>query len=133
MPRAERDALEGSLAAEGAEVAEVGPRSVLGALRNPRVLAMTWVYFGIVYGLYALTFFLPTIVKGFAAQYGTTFSTVQQGLITAIPYACGVVAMVVWTNRAGSPTMRVAVPALIGGLAIPVALYLANPWLAILA
>ena len=57
----------------------------------------------------------------------------QQGLITAIPYACGLVAMVVWTNRAGSPTVRVAVPALIGGLAIPAALYLSNPWLAILA
>ena len=44
----------------------------MGALRSPRVLALTWVYFGIVYGLYALGFFLPTIVKGFAAQYGTT-------------------------------------------------------------
>jgi len=133
MPRAEQKALESRLAAEAAEVAEAGPSSVWGALKSPRVLALSWVYFGIVYGLYALGFFLPTIVKGFSAQYGTTFSTVQQGLITAIPYAFGLVAMVVWTNRAGSPTVRVAVPALIGGLAIPVALYLSNPWLAILA
>jgi MFS family permease len=133
MPQAERDALEGALAAEGAAVAEVGPRSVLGALRNPRVLAMTWVYFGVVYGLYALTFFLPTIVKGFAAQYGTTFSTVEQGLITAIPYVVGLVVMVLWTRRATNPTVRVALPALIGGLAIPVALYLSDPWLAMIA
>ena len=133
MPRAEQKALESRLAAEAAEVAEAGPSSVWGALKSPRVLALSWVYFGIVYGLYALGFFLPTIVKGFSAQYGTTFSTVQQGLITAIPYAFGLVAMVVWTNRAGSPTVRVAVPALIGGLAIPAALYLSNPWLAILA
>jgi hypothetical protein len=87
----------------------------------------------VVYGLYALGFFLPTIVKGFAAQYGTTFSTVQQGLITATPFAVGLIAMIVWTRRASSPTVRVAVPALIGGLAIPVALDLANPWLAIVA
>jgi MFS family permease len=133
MPRAEQKALESRLAAEASEVAEAGPSSVWGALKSPRVLALSWVYFGIVYGLYALGFFLPTIVKGFSAQYGTTFSTVQQGLITAIPYAFGLVAMVVWTNRAGSPTVRVAVPALIGGLAIPAALYLSNPWLAILA
>jgi MFS family permease len=133
MPQAERDALEGALAAEGAAVAEIGPRSVLGALRDPRVLAMTWVYFGVVYGLYALTFFLPTIVKGFAAQYGTTFSTVQQGLITAIPYAVGLVAMVLWTRRATNPTVRVALPALVGGVTIPVALYLSDPWLAIIA
>jgi predicted MFS family arabinose efflux permease len=87
----------------------------------------------LVYGLYALGFFLPTIIKGFSAQYGTHFSTVQQGLITAIPYVIGLVVMIVWTQRATSPTIRVAVPALIGGLAIPVALYLSNPWLAMVA
>jgi MFS family permease len=133
MPQDEKDALERALAAEGREVAEAGPRSVLGALRSPRVLALSWVYFGVVYGLYALGFFLPTIVKGFAAQYGTPFTTVQQGLVTAIPYVVGLVAMIVWTRRATNPTARVAVPALVGGLAIPVALYLSNPWLAIVA
>jgi MFS family permease len=133
MPAAERDALERALAAESAQVAEAGPRSVLGALRSPRVLALSWVYFGVVYGLYALGFFLPTIIKGFAEQYGTSFSTVQQGLVNAVPYAVGLVAMVVWTRRSPDPTVRVAVPALVGGLAIPVALYLADPWLAIVA
>ena len=133
MPQAEREALEERLATEAKEVSQASPTSVLGALRSPRVLALSWVYFGVVYGLYALGFFLPTIIKGFAGQYGTTFSTVQQGLITAIPYVIGLVAMVVWTHRAASPTVRVAVPALIGGIAIPVALYLSNPWLAILA
>ena len=133
MPQAERDALEAALAAESAEVAQVGPTSVAGALRSPRTLALSWVYFGIVYGLYALGFFLPTIVKGFAGQYGTTFSTVEQGLITAIPYAAGLVAMIAWARSGTNPTVRVAAPALLGGLAIPVALYLANPWLAIVA
>ncbi|WP_181780665.1 MFS transporter [Pseudonocardia pini] len=133
MPQEERDALERAVAAEGAEVSGEGPKSVLGALRSPRVLALSWVYFGVVYGLYALSFFLPTIVKGFAAQYGTSFTTVQQGLITAIPYAVGLVAMIVWTRRTTNPTVRVAVPALVGGLAIPVALYLNDPWLAIVA
>jgi nitrate/nitrite transporter NarK len=106
---------------------------VWGALKSPRVLALSWVYFGVVYGLYALGFFLPTIVKGFAAQYGTKYSTVEQGLVTAIPYVVGLVVMVVWTRRANTPTTRVAVPVLIGGVAIPVALYLSDPWLAIVA
>ena len=109
------------------EAAQRSPDSVLGALSSPRVLALSWVYFGIVYGLYALGFFLPTIIKGFAQQYGTTFGTVEQGLINAIPYVFGLLAMIVWTQRAANPTVRVAVPALIGGLAIPVALYLAEP------
>ncbi|SDG63176.1 MFS transporter [Pseudonocardia oroxyli] len=133
MPADERDALERAVAAEGAQVSEEGPKSVLGALKSPRVLALSWVYFGIVYGLYALGFFLPTIVKNFAVQYGTRFTTVQQGLITAIPYAVGLVAMILWTRRAANPTIRVAVPALVGGLSIPVALYMANPWLAVVA
>ncbi|GGP68860.1 MFS transporter [Saccharothrix coeruleofusca] len=133
LPRQERDALERALAAERAAVARTGPRSVLGALKSPRVLALSWVYFGVVYGLYALGFFLPTIIKGFAAQYGTTFSTVEQGLINAVPYVAGLVAMVVWARRAADPVVRVAVPALVGGLAIPVALYLTDPWLAIVA
>jgi MFS family permease len=133
MPEAERSALERVLEAERRHTATVGPGSVWGALRSPRVLALSWVYFGVVYGLYALGFFLPTIVKGFAAQYGTRFSTVQQGLITAIPYVVGLVVMVVWTRSASTPTSRVAVPALVGGVAIPVALYLSDPWLAIVA
>ena len=133
MPQAEREALEDQLATEAKEVSQASPTSVLGALRSPRVLALSWVYFGVVYGLYALGFFLPTIIKGFAAQYGTHFSTVQQGVITAVPYVIGLVVMVVWTHRAASPTVRVAVPALLGGIAIPVALYLSNPWLAMVA
>ncbi|GAA1863635.1 MFS transporter [Pseudonocardia ailaonensis] len=133
MPKEESDALERALDAERSETATAGPGSVAGALRSGRVLALSWVYFGIVYGLYALGFFLPTIVKGFAAQFGTSFSTVEQGLITAIPYVVGLVVMVVWTRRSANPTVRVAVPALVGGIAIPVALYLSNPWLAIVA
>ena len=133
MPAEERDALERAVSAEGSEVSEAGPRSVLGALKSPRVLALSWVYFGVVYGLYALGFFLPTIVKNFSAQYSTPFTTVEQGLITAIPYAVGLVAMILWTRRSANPTVRVALPALIGGLFIPVALYMSNPWLAMVA
>jgi MFS family permease len=133
LPEAEREALERQLAAEREQTASSSPGTVLDALRSPRVLALSWVYFGVVYGLYALGFFLPTIIKGFAQQYGTTFSTVEQGLINAVPYVVGLVAMILWTRRAVNPTVRVAVPALVGGLAIPVALYLSNPWLAMIA
>jgi MFS family permease len=133
LPEAEREALERQLAVEREQTASSSPGTVLDALRSPRVLALSWVYFGVVYGLYALGFFLPTIIKGFAQQYGTTFSTVEQGLINAVPYLVGLVAMILWTRRAVNPTVRVAVPALVGGLAIPIALYLSNPWLAMIA
>jgi MFS family permease len=133
MPAAEREALENRLAGERAEIAAVSPHSVLDALRSPRVLALSWVYFGVVYGLYALGFFLPTIIKGFAKEFSTHFSTVQEGLINAVPYIVGGIVMVVWTRRVRNVTLRVALPALIGGLAIPVALYLSSPWSAMVA
>ena len=133
LPEAEREALERQLAVEREQTASSSPGTVLDALRSPRVLALSWVYFGVVYGLYALGFFLPTIIKGFAQQYGTTYGTVQQGVINAVPYVVGLLVMILWTRRADDPSVRVAVPALVGGIAIPVALYMSDPWLAMIA
>ena len=106
------------------------------ALTNGRVIALAFVYFGIVYGLYALSFFLPTIISGFQEQFGVKYSLVQVGLITAIPYALGAVAMVLWArhgDRTRERSWHVAIPAFVGGLAIPIALYLQNPALVMVA
>lgn len=100
------------------------------ALTHPRIIALAFIYFGIAYGLYALGFFLPTIVKDFAREFGTTYSTVQSGLITAIPYAVGAVLMTWWArhgDRTGERVWHVTLPMAIGGIAIPVALYLGSP------
>ena len=106
------------------------------ALTNGRVIALAFVYFGIVYGLYALSFFLPTIISGFQEQFGVKYSLVQVGLITAIPYALGAVGMVLWArhgDRTNERSWHVAIPAFVGGLAIPIALYLQNPALVMVA
>lgn len=63
------------------------------ALLQPRVWALSFVHFGAVYGLYALSFFLPTIIAGFSERFGTEYTIVQIGLITAIPYSFGAVAI----------------------------------------
>jgi len=100
------------------------------ALTHPRMLALAFVYGGIVYGLYALGFFLPTIIAGFEQQFGTDFTTAQSGLINAVPYVVGAVAMVIWArhgDRTGERKWHVAAPMLVGGAAIPVALYLGSP------
>ena len=54
------------------------------ALLNPKVLALSLVYFGAVATNYGLSFFLPQIVKAFGV------SNIQAGLITALPYVVGV-------------------------------------------
>jgi MFS family permease len=100
------------------------------ALTHGRVVGLAFVYFGNVYGLYALGFFLPTIIAGFQQQFGATFSIVERGLITAIPYVAGAIAMVLWArhgDRSGERVWHVAGPMLLGGVTIPVALYLGSP------
>ncbi|WP_280446656.1 MFS transporter [Nocardia brasiliensis] len=127
LTRDERQWLSSELAAEQAAVEKQEQWTLRKALTDSRVLGLALVYGGIVYGLYALGFFLPTIINGFQEQYGTHYSVVQRGLINAVPYVIGAVVMVLWSrhgDRTGERAWHVALPALVGGLAIPVALYL---------
>ena len=64
--------------------------SVRDALTNGRVLAIAVIYFGTVATNYGLSFFLPQIVK----QFG--MSNLLTGVVSAIPYLVGAIAMVVW-------------------------------------
>ncbi|RZQ65074.1 MFS transporter [Amycolatopsis suaedae] len=131
LTESERDWLTRTLDAERKATEAQHHWPLRKALTHPRILALAFVYFGIAYGLYALGFFLPTIIAGFAQQFGTTFTVTQSGLINAIPYVVGAVVMVFWArhgDRTGERTWHVALPMLVGGLAIPVALYLGNPF-----
>ncbi|GAB2706033.1 MFS transporter [Nocardia thraciensis] len=133
---AEREWLAAELTREQEELAQAEHWTVRKALTHPRILGLAAIYGGIAYGLYALGFFLPTIVAGFQEQYGASYSVVQRGLITAVPYVIGAVAMVWWGrhgDRTGERRWHVALPAILGGLAIPVALYLGNPFAAMTA
>jgi len=106
------------------------------ALTDLRVWGLGMVYFGVVYGLYALSFFLPTIVAGFAETFHTTYSLFETGLIVAVPFAVGAVAMVAWSrhsDRTGERVWHVAAPTLLGAVSIPVALYLQSPFAVMVA
>jgi MFS family permease len=97
---------------------------------NGRVWMLSAIYFGFIYGLYALAFFLPTIIAGFESQYGSKFDVLQKGLITAIPYVFAALALYFWSKDAtkrGVKTWHIALPALIGGLSVPLALFAGSP------
>ncbi len=128
---AEREWLQRTIELEHAETAATYRTSASSALRSGRVVGLGLVYFGLVYGLYALSFFLPTIVAGFSETFGTQFSLVQTGLIVAVPFAVGAVCMVLWSrhsDRTGERVWHVALPALLAGASIPCALYLDSPF-----
>ncbi|MDT8851479.1 MFS transporter [Pantoea dispersa] len=111
------------------------PHSVRSVMGNSRVWMLCLIYFGFIYGLYALAFFLPTIIAGFQQQFGTTFNVMQKGLITGVPYLIAAVVMFFWSRdaaRRGCKTWHIAIPAVAGGVSVPLALYMDSPFTTIL-
>ncbi|MGI5128776.1 MFS transporter [Pseudonocardia sp. CA-107938] len=129
LTTAEATALETTIAAEDAQTVE-REVTVREALTNVRVLALSTVYFGVVFGLYVLGFFLPTVIKGFGTQFGVKITLLENGLITAIPYAVATVAMFFWSRHSDARQERawhVALPAFVGAAGIIGSIYMNSP------
>jgi len=65
------------------------PHSLKELIRDKRVVLLVALVFAESMGLYGLSFWLPTLIKAAGVH-----STVTVGLVTAIPFACGIIAMV---------------------------------------
>jgi MFS family permease len=127
----ERNWLHTTMESEQEEAAASGHHSFTASLRDARVWALGGIYFGLGYALFALSFFLPTIVAGFAETFDTSFSVIQTGLIVAVPFAAGAVAMILWSkhsDHSGERIWHVAGPMLVAGTSVPVALYMNSPF-----
>lgn len=106
--------------------------SVRGVLLNPKVWVLCVAYFCIVFGLYAIGFFLPTIIKAFQSQYGVTYSVVEIGLLTAIPYGFATIWLIFWSSHSrkhDEVTLHVAVSAVMGAVGILVAIWANSPFM----
>lgn len=129
--QAEQNAKQGSAGSQAGHAVHAS-----AALKNGRVWMLSLVYFGLIYGLYALAFFLPTIIGGFESQFGAKFNVFQKGLITAIPYLPAAIALFLWSRdatRRGVRSWHVGVPALLGAISIPTALYMQTPAATVMA
>lgn len=62
----------------------------LDAIKNPKILYLAFINLLYAVGLYGMTFFLPQIVK----QLNPGYSSTNIGLVGAIPYICGAIAMI---------------------------------------
>jgi MFS transporter, ACS family, tartrate transporter len=99
--------------------------TVREALTNPRVLALAAVYFGAVATNYGISFWLPQIIKDFG-----NLSNLQIGVITAIPYAIGLVGMVWWSRRSDEKLERkghTAIALAVAGIFIGLSTVFDNP------
>ncbi|MFM0286124.1 MFS transporter [Paraburkholderia megapolitana] len=109
----ERALLERNIAAEDAEKHDL---SIGAVLSSARVWLMSLIYFSFVMGLYGVSFWLPTIIKA----TGVT-DAFMIGLLSAIPFAAAVVAMVLVARSADRSRERrwhVALPALAGAIGL---------------
>jgi ACS family tartrate transporter-like MFS transporter len=86
----ERQWLEKELDGERAEVEAQGRLTLGKALMDSRVVALSTIYFLSVTAGYGTTFFLPQIVKGLG------LSNFMTGLVSAIPYLIGMIALLLW-------------------------------------
>ena len=96
-----------------------GDHSFKGVLKDWRVYVMALGYFCLISGIYAVTFWLPTILKASGVE-----STLAIGFYSAIPYIVAMVAMVLLTrssDRRNERRWHSAVPAFVGAIALGVA------------
>ena len=111
----ERDALAACLREEAGAVRH---ETTSGALTNRRTWLLAIVYFTIPVTLYGIGFFLPRMLK--TASGASDFVV---GLLSAVPYAAGAIAMVIvgrHSDRTGERRWHVLIPALVSaaGLAL---------------
>jgi MFS transporter, ACS family, tartrate transporter len=114
----ERNWLVTTMNAEAAKKAGTASHSVWRGLADPRVIALSLVYFGTSAGLYTLGIWAPQIIKEFG------LSSLQVGFLNALPGIVAIVAMVLWarhSDRSGERTWHVVVACLLASLGLVLA------------
>jgi MFS transporter, ACS family, tartrate transporter len=134
----EREWLSTTMAAELAHKQKSGNHNFLAGLKDPRTIAYSALYFGLVCGIYGLGLWLPTIVKALGK-----FDSTQVGFIVFIPYAIAAVFVYFWSKRSdrtgnrvwhASMSMVLAAVGLLGaGFLLPVNAVLAMVFLTLAA
>jgi len=117
LTTAEQSALRAQIEEEAAHTESV--HSIRGALTSGRVWLLALAYFTIPVELYALSFWLPQIVKSVSGA-----SDFLVGVLSAIPYAVAAVAMVVvgrHSDETGERRWHIALSAAVGGIALALA------------
>jgi MFS transporter, ACS family, tartrate transporter len=112
------------LAAERTQRESIRHYALVETFLNPRVWLLTLVYFGQNVSGYGFVLFLPQIVSKFGASIS------EVGLITAIPYVFGGIAMVAWgwhSDRTGERNKHAAAACLLAFAGLAVCVFIDNP------
>ena len=118
LGEAERNWLVATMNAENADKAATASHSIWRGLADPRVLALSLVYFGTSAGLYTLGVWAPQIIK----QFG--LSSLQVGFLNAVPPTIAILAMLVWarhSDRTGERAWHVMLACLLAAIGLGLA------------
>ncbi|MBE7199091.1 MAG: MFS transporter [Parafilimonas terrae] len=127
---AEREVLVATLEHEKAAIEKKHPMTLAQALRNWRVLLLAAINFCAIIGSLGVGLWLPQMIK----QLGLASSVV--GVVAAIPYICGAVAMVVWgrvSDRGSDRTIYPALSLALGAVGLTASTLTPTPGLTIVA
>jgi ACS family tartrate transporter-like MFS transporter len=114
----ERDWLVSTMNAEHAAKGAKAHHSIWSGLSDMRVLALSLIYFGTSAGLYTLGIWAPQIIRQF------DLSTMQVGLLNAVPPTVAIVAMIIWarhSDRTGERTWHVVIACLVAAVGLALA------------
>lgn len=81
--------LEGNISREYKTEDDGSMHIELDAIKDPKIIYLAFINLLYAVGLYGMTFFLPQIV----AQLNPEYSATNIGLVGAVPYICGAIAM----------------------------------------
>ncbi len=91
--------------------------SALQAMTSGRVWRLAAIHFGMLIGLYTLSFWVPQLVKSFSTRYSNS----AVGFLLMIPHLVGLLGMIILSRSSDRRLERryhAAVPAIIGGVAL---------------
>ncbi|MCU1510174.1 MAG: hypothetical protein JWO34_14 [Arthrobacter sp.] len=129
----EREWLTRTMDAELAHKQKGQPHHFLAGLKDPRTIAYSALYFGLVCGIYGLGLWMPTIVAALGR-----FTTTEVGFIVAIPYTIAAVFVYFWgrrSDRTGNRVMHASISMVMAAIGLLAAGYLVqvNAVLALMA
>ncbi len=127
----EKELLAAELASDRSELG-VRDTPLSETLKNPKVWLLGLAYFGVVYGGYSLTFFLPTMVEGFQHRFGNVFTGWSKTILTQIPYviaACILITIGYLVDKSGKLGKYALLITFIAAIAAVGANYSTDPYL----
>ncbi|AMB87025.1 MFS transporter permease [Pseudomonas agarici] len=110
-----RDWLIARLEHESRDHKAVGRMSVWQTLRSGPVLTLCLIYSGVISVGISLSLWQPQIINGFG------LNTLQNGLLSSVPFGLATVAMVIWGRRSdkhNERTWHTAIPLALSGMAL---------------